>query len=254
MPFWKRFPFYIWVMQLSPGSMCCLGVKDCLPMKGFIFDLDGVIVDTARYHYLAWKHLADQLGISFTEEDNEQFKGVSRKRCLELLLEMGGMQVSEEQFDAWLQEKNEDYLQYISKMDASEILPGVLPVLNYLKERNIPMALGSASKNARPIIEKVGLTAYFNTIVDGTQVARAKPDPEVFLIAASRLEVLPVQCVVIEDAQAGIAAANNAGMYSLGIGDARVLAEADRVFQDFTHMGLDFINELLELNTKPQNK
>ncbi len=225
--------------------------KYFMPMKGFIFDLDGVIVDTARYHYLAWKHLADQLDIPFTEEDNERFKGVSRKRCLEMLLEMGGMEVSQEQFDAWLHEKNEDYLRYISKMNASEILPGVLEVLEFLRNRDIPMALGSASKNAKPIIEKVGLTSYFKTVVDGTQVSKAKPDPEVFLIAASRLNVPAPQCVVIEDAQAGIAAANNAGMYSLGIGDASVLSEADQVFQDFTSMGVDFIEALLELNTKP---
>ena len=126
-------------------------------MKGFIFDLDGVIVDTAKYHYLAWKQLADHLGIPFTIQDNEKFKGVSRKRCLELLLEMGGLQVSEEQFASWLEEKNADYLKYIATMDASEILPDVSRVLDFLKERNVPMALGSASKNAVPILAKVGL-------------------------------------------------------------------------------------------------
>ena len=221
-------------------------------MKGFIFDLDGVIVDTAKYHYLAWKHLADQLGIPFTEEDNERFKGVSRKRCLEILLEMGDMEVSQAQFDAWLQEKNEDYLQYISQMDASEILPDVPRVLDYLKERSIPMALGSASKNAKAILEKVELTSYFETIVDGTEVAKAKPDPEVFMIAATRLEVPPSKCVVFEDALAGIEAANTAGMYSVGIGDPGVLSEADRVFRDFTRIEPDFLEDLLSLETKPQ--
>jgi beta-phosphoglucomutase len=220
-------------------------------MKGFIFDLDGVIVDTAKYHYLAWKHLADQLGIDFSLEDNERFKGVSRKRCLELLLEMGGLQVAPSQFDGWLEEKNEDYLKYISKMDASEILPDVSRVLDYLKDRNIPMALGSASKNAVPILKKVGLLGYFRTVVDGTQVSRAKPDPEVFLIAASRLEIPAVECVVVEDAQAGIAAANTAGMYSLGIGEAEVLSEADIVFRDFTQMQTSFLDELLRLEGKP---
>ncbi|MBT8292284.1 MAG: beta-phosphoglucomutase, partial [Eudoraea sp.] len=153
---------------------------------GFIFDLDGVIVDTAKYHYLAWKNLADELGINFTEEDNENFKGVSRKRCLELLLEMGNISVSKEQFDTWLEEKNEDYLKYISKMDESEILPDVTKILGYLKNKGIPMALGSASKNAVSILEKVELMPYFEAIVDGTQVTKAKPDPEVFLIAAKR--------------------------------------------------------------------
>ena len=220
-------------------------------MKGFIFDLDGVIVDTAKYHYLAWKHLADQLGIPFTEEDNERFKGVSRKRCLEILLEMGGMEVSQEQFDAWLLEKNEDYLQYISRMDSSEILPDVPRVLNYLREKDIPMALGSASKNAKAILEKVELTTYFKTIVDGTEVARAKPDPEVFLIAATRLGIPPSECVVLEDALAGIEAANTARMYSVGIGDPNVLSEADRVFRDFTQIEPDFLEALLKLKTKP---
>lgn len=223
-------------------------------MKGFIFDLDGVIVDTAKYHYLAWKHLADQLGITFTHEDNERFKGVSRRRCLEMLLEMGGISVTRQQFDAWLQEKNEDYLKYISRMDASEILPDVTRVLDHLKERNIPMALGSASKNAVPILKKVGLMDYFETVVDGTQVARAKPDPEVFLIAASRLGLPPSDCVVVEDALAGIEAANTAGMYSLGIGDPEVLLGADRVFGDFTEIPDDFIESLLELKVKPLKK
>ncbi len=220
-------------------------------MKGFIFDLDGVIVDTAKYHYLAWKNLADHLGIDFTSEDNEKFKGVSRKRCLELLLEMGNLEVSDEQFNAWLEEKNEDYLKYIGGMDASEILPEVPRVLNYLREKDVPMALGSASKNAVRILEKVGLTEYFETVVDGTQVVKAKPDPEVFLIAASRLGLSPEACVVVEDAQAGIAAANSAGMYSLGIGETEVLSEADTVFKDFTEMQASFLDEVLQLERKP---
>ncbi len=155
---------------------------------GIIFDLDGVIVNTAGYHYQAWKKLADQLGIPFDEEQNEKFKGVSRKRCLEILLEMGGIEASQEQFDAWLVEKNEDYLSYINQMDASEILPGVMRVLNFLKDRQIPMALGSASKNARPILGKVNLLTYFEAIVDGNEVSKAKPDPEVFLIAAEKMK------------------------------------------------------------------
>ncbi len=214
---------------------------------GFIFDLDGVIVDTAKYHYLAWKNLADELGVPFTEEDNENFKGVSRKRCLEILLEMGSIEVSQEQFDQWLKEKNEDYLSYIAQMDESEILADVPKVLNYLKERNIPMALGSASKNARAILEKVKLMTYFDTIVDGNAVTKAKPDPEVFLIAANTLGIAPKNCVVFEDALAGIEAANNAGMKSVGIGDAQVLNEADYNFNDFTEIDTGFLNELLQL-------
>ena len=214
---------------------------------GFIFDLDGVIVDTAKYHYLAWKNLADELDIPFTEEDNENFKGVSRKRCLEILLEMGNIEVSEEQFNSWLYEKNEDYLSYIAQMDETEILPDVVKVLNYLRDQNIPMALGSASKNARPILEKVKLITYFDTIVDGNAVTKAKPDPEVFMIAASDLEVAPINCVVFEDALAGIEAANTAGMTSIGIGDANVLKNARFNFNDFTEIDSVFLVELLQL-------
>lgn len=212
---------------------------------GFIFDLDGVIVDTAKYHYLAWKNLADELEVDFTEEDNEKFKGVSRKRCLELLLEMGGISVSKEQFETWLREKNEDYLKYISNMNQSEILPDVTKVLEYLKEKGVPMALGSASKNAISILEKVDLMHYFDAIVDGNQVTKAKPDPEVFLIAAKKLGVEPVNCVVFEDALAGIEAANVAGMVSVGIGDVDILSEADHGFQNFTEIDLGFLNDLI---------
>lgn len=214
---------------------------------GFIFDLDGVIVDTAKYHYLAWKNLADELGIEFTEEDNEKFKGVSRKRCLELLLEMGNISVSNEQFDTWLEEKNEDYLKYISKMDENEILPDVTKVLNYLKDKGIPMALGSASKNAVSILEKVDLMPYFDAIVDGTQVTKAKPDPEVFLIAAKRIGAEPENCVVFEDALAGIEAANIAGMESIGIGDVKILSDADHGFNNFTEIDLKFLDNLIIL-------
>lgn len=215
---------------------------------GFIFDLDGVIVDTAGYHYLAWKKLADQLGIEFTKEQNERFKGVSRRRCLEILLELGEMEVSDEQFDAWLVEKNEDYLSYISRMNESEILPDVPKVLQYLKTKKIPMALGSASKNALPILEKVGLLHYFMAIVDGNAVRKAKPDPEVFLNAADMLKVAPADCVVFEDAVAGIEAANNGGMTSIGIGNPEILHHAQYNFKDFTEIDLDFIDELLNCN------
>mgnify|MGYP003624320441 FL=1 len=213
---------------------------------GFIFDLDGVIVDTAKYHYLAWRKLANELGFEFTQEQNELFKGVSRKRCLEILLEIGKIKASPEQFNRWLVEKNEDYLSLIEKMDASEILPDVQRVLKFLKKHNMPIALGSASKNARPILEKVNLMDYFDAIVDGTQVTKAKPDPEVFLLAAVQMGVNPKECVVFEDAVAGIVAANNAGMLSIGIGEEKVLSEAKFVFADFTEMDDNFLNRLLE--------
>ncbi|WP_149303988.1 beta-phosphoglucomutase [Pareuzebyella sediminis] len=213
--------------------------------NGFIFDLDGVIVDTAKYHYLAWKNLANKLGFEFTEEQNELFKGVSRKRCLDILLQIGGVTATQKQFDHWMGEKNKEYLQYIENMDASEILSDVPKVLHFLKEKNIQMAVGSASKNARPILEKVGLISYFNTIIDGNNVTKAKPDPEVFLLAAQELGVRPQECVVFEDAVAGIQAAKNASMTSIGIGDAKILAEANYNFRDFTEISLDFLNAVI---------
>ena len=214
--------------------------------KGFIFDLDGVIVDTAKYHYLAWKKLANELGFDFTEEQNEMFKGVSRKRCLEILLDLGKVDATQEQFDRWMIEKNEDYLSYIDNMDESEILPKVKKTLKYLSKKEQPMALGSASKNARPILEKVGLLPYFQAVVDGTHVSKAKPDPEVFLIAANDLNLKPEDCIVFEDSVAGIQAANIANMISIGIGDKKVLHEADYNFKDFTEMKKKFIKKLIK--------
>lgn len=214
--------------------------------KGFIFDLDGVIVDTAKYHYLAWKKLANELGFEFTKEQNELFKGVSRKRCLEILLEIGKREATQKEFDTWMVEKNVDYLKYIENMDASEILPDVPKVLAFLKEQNIPIALGSASKNAQPILEKVGLLHYFDAIVDGNNVTKAKPDPEVFLLAAKQLGVNAADCVVFEDAVAGVEAANAAKMISIGIGDKKILSEAVHNFNDFTEISTDFIQQLID--------
>jgi beta-phosphoglucomutase len=213
---------------------------------GFIFDLDGVIVDTAKYHYLAWRKLANELGFEFTKEQNELFKGVSRKRCLEILLDIGKIKATQAQFDLWMVEKNQDYLAYIEKMDAQEILPDVPRVLDFLKDKGVPIALGSASKNARPILGKVNLLPYFDTIVDGNSVTKAKPDPEVFLIAAKKLGVAPNNCVVFEDAVAGIQAANTASMISIGIGETNILDEATYNFEDFTTISEDFLISLLK--------
>lgn len=213
--------------------------------KAFIFDLDGVIVDTAKYHYLAWQKIANQLGIEFTPEHNEELKGVSRVRSLELILQLGKIEASQEDKDKWLTQKNEDYLSYLVDMDESELLAGILPVLNYLKEKKQLIALGSASKNARPILEKTGIIHYFDAIVDGNDVSNAKPDPEVFLRAAQLVNTNPENAVVFEDSVAGIQAANIANMTSIGIGEAKILHEADYIFPDFTHIETNFIETLV---------
>ncbi|MDO9275926.1 MAG: beta-phosphoglucomutase [Lutibacter sp.] len=211
----------------------------------FIFDLDGVIVDTAKYHYLAWRNLANALGFDFTEQQNELLKGVSRIKSLEILLSLGKVALSEEKKQALLLQKNKEYLEYVNKMTSEEILPGVNDLLNFLEINDIKYALGSASKNAPLILEKVGLLNRFSAIVDGNDVSKAKPDPEVFLIGAKKLGMKPENCVVVEDAIAGIEAANAAKMISIGIGEANVLYEADYVFKDMTAITPDFLKNLM---------
>lgn len=213
--------------------------------KTFIFDLDGVIVDTAKYHYLAWQKLAQQLGIDFTPEHNEELKGVSRVRSLDIILALGNITASQENKDIWLNQKNEEYLSYLVTMDESEILPGVLPVLEYLKERNQKIVLGSASKNAKPILEKAKVIDFFDAVVDGNDVTNAKPDPEVFLQGAKKVNFAPEKCIVFEDSVAGVQAANSAGMISVGIGNQEILKEAHFVFPDFTYIDLNFIENLI---------
>ncbi|ANS76951.1 beta-phosphoglucomutase [Paenibacillus yonginensis] len=198
-------------------------------MKGAIFDLDGVIVDTAKYHFLAWRELAAQLGFEFTEQDNERLKGVSRMESLRILLEVGGLELPEEQQQKLAESKNAKYVEYISKLEQSELLPGVREYLTGLREQGVKIALGSASKNAAFILERLGIAGLFDAVVDGTKVSKAKPDPEVFLTACRELGLAPQECVVFEDAAAGVAAAKAAGTGIVGIGRPEVLGEADWV-------------------------
>lgn len=216
-----------------------------MKQKAFIFDLDGVIVDTAKYHYLAWQKIAAQLGIDFTHEHNELLKGVSRVRSLEIILGLGNIEASQEDKDKWLIEKNEDYLGYITNMKEDEILEGVVPVLDFLKENGQLIALGSASKNARPILEKVNILHYFDAIVDGNDVTNAKPDPEVFVRAAQLLGKTAQDSIVFEDSVAGVQAANIANMVSVGIGHKDILNEARFNFNDFTEIDNNFLKTLV---------
>ncbi len=213
-------------------------------IKAFIFDLDGVIVDTAKYHYLAWKDLANSLGFDFTVEDNERLKGVSRVRSLEILLEIGKKDFDEQTKIEFATRKNNQYVGLISKMTPDEILPGVTDFLQSTKDAGIKIVLGSASKNAPLILEKIGLEHYFDAVIDGNKVNKAKPDPEVFLKGAMAVKVHSSQCVVFEDAVAGIEAAKNAGMIAIGVGDPQTLKSADAVISGF--YGLT-VNELLKL-------
>lgn len=209
--------------------------------KGYIFDLDGVLVDTAKYHFLAWKRLADELDIAFNEEDNERLKGVSRMASLDIILELGGKTLTEEEKISLATRKNEWYVEFITKMDASEILPGALEFLKLLKNKGYKCALGSASKNAGLILERTGMTDYFDTIVDGTHVSKAKPDPEVFTLGAENMGLAYEECVVFEDSVAGLQAAKAAGMVAVGIGEASVLTEADMVVKDLSEFNLTML-------------
>lgn len=212
-----------------------------------IFDLDGVIVDTAKYHYLAWKRLSDELGIEFTEQDNERLKGVSRMRSLDILLEIGHQEKTAQEKENLATKKNRWYVEYILQMDASQILPGVLDFLTELKAQGIKVALGSASKNARTILERIQLTDYFDAIIDGNLVSKAKPDPEVFLLGAQHLNIAPEQTVVFEDAKAGIEAGLNAGMITVGVGEPDVLSAAHLVIPGFQSLSA---KELLQALTE----
>jgi beta-phosphoglucomutase len=212
--------------------------------KAIIFDLDGVIVDTAKYHFLACRKLAKSLGLDFTEEQNEQLKGVSRIESLKKILNWGDITLSKEEFETLLITKNNDYLAHVSTMDESEILPGVKNLLDYLVKQNYAIALGSASKNSRSILKKVNLLNSFDVIVDGNDVIYGKPNPEGFLKAAKKLSIAPENCIVFEDAVAGIQAANTANMLSIGIGKKSVLHEANYIFKDFTEFDLNFIKKI----------
>lgn len=197
--------------------------------RAALFDLDGVLVDTAKYHYLAWKNLAHKLGFDFTEKDNERLKGVSRVRSLEILLEIGHLTFDEETKDQLAAQKNEEYVNYIQKIDETELLPGARECLSALRARKVKIALGSASKNSMLILHNLKIMDLFDAVIDGDKAHRAKPDPQVFLLGAQELGVDPVDCVVFEDAEAGIQAAKAADMYVVGVGRADVLSAADRV-------------------------
>jgi beta-phosphoglucomutase len=201
--------------------------------KACLFDLDGVLVDTAIYHFKAWRMLGENFGYQLTEEQNEQLKGVSRVESLNRILAWASFSATEEQKEIWLKEKNDNYLSLISGMNPTEILPGVVDFLSQIKADGYKIGLGSASKNAEIILEKTGLMPWFDLIIDGNKVSKSKPDPEVFLKGAEGLGLLPHECIVFEDAQAGVEAAKSGGMKVIGIGEASVLKEADKVISNF---------------------
>jgi beta-phosphoglucomutase len=210
-----------------------------------IFDLDGVIVDTAKYHFLAWKRLTDMLDMHFTEDDNERLKGVSRMASLEIILQLGKMDLNEDRKLEYATLKNNWYIDYISKMTPDEILPGCLRFIKELRNEGIRVAIGSASKNTPMILERVGIMDLFDAVADGNSIRKAKPDPEVFLKAAEMVGIEPAECVVFEDAIAGIQAAINGGMMCIGIGSPSVLKEAHFVVSGLIEMNLSKLKAIV---------
>lgn len=213
-------------------------------IQACLFDLDGVIVDTAVYHYKAWKRLANQLGFDFTQEQNELLKGVSRVRSLEIILEIGGVIKTDAEKEELATRKNNWYVDMINQMRPDEILPGAREFVQTCRDAGIKTALGSASKNSMTILEKINMVDLFDTIIDGNKVSKAKPDPEVFLKGAEALGVDPSTCVVFEDAIAGVEAAINGGMKVVGIGSLNVLKGADLVVNGLSEMSLERLRNL----------
>jgi beta-phosphoglucomutase len=198
-------------------------------IKACIFDLDGVIVDTAHYHFLAWKRLADELNINFTEHDNERLKGVSRLHSMDILLEIGGVEMTVEQRETLANKKNAWFVDFIEKMKPTDIFPGVKHLVEELRQNGIKVGLASSSKNAKTVIRLLQIQEMFDAVVDGTMVTHSKPDPEIFLLAAKLLDIDPMYCLVFEDAEAGVEAALAARMKCIGVGEAFRLKEANLI-------------------------
>lgn len=215
-----------------------------ISIKACIFDLDGVIVDTAIYHYKAWRRLANSLGFDFTSAQNEELKGISRIDSLKLILAWGSISKTDEEMQRLATQKNDWYVAMIKEMTPEQILPRAKEFLEEVKANNYLIALGSASKNAELILTQIGLTAYFDVLIDGNKVTRSKPDPQVFLVAAKELKVEPEECVVFEDAIAGVQAAKNGKMKVVGIGDKELLRMADLVVGGLDEMTIEKLSML----------
>ena len=213
-------------------------------MMGFIFALDGVIVDTARFHYKAWRALAEQWGYSLSHKDNEQLKGVSRMNSIRKISEWAKIDLPQDELERMADIKNEYYLNLCDSLGIQDVLPGVLLTIQQCVDRGIKIGVGSASKNAKIVLNKLGIYHLFDTIVDGTMVRHSKPNPEVFIQAANNLNLPTSSCIVFEDAQAGIVAAKSAGMFAVGVG-FDLLRNCDRQINTFKNFDLnDFIKEV----------
>lgn len=218
-------------------------------IKGCIFDLDGVLVETSHFHYLAWSRLGKEFDIEVTSAVNEQLKGVSRRNSLEVVLAQGNIQLAETEMVALENRKNTWYLEYLEDMSAKDALPNVVPFLDQLASKGIKLAVGSSSKNAVTILHKLDLHRYFSMVVDGNGVKEAKPNPEIFLNAAKGLHLAPDECVVFEDAISGIEAARAGGFKCIGIGQDEVLNNADLVIPSFQNFDFEKLKAVYQPST-----
>lgn len=213
-------------------------------IKACIFDLDGVIVDTAHYHFLAWKRLASELNINLTEEINERLKGVSRMHSLEIILSLGDISLSQHEKENLANKKNGWFVDFLERMAPEEIFPGVKQLIKDLRAAGIKVGLASSSKNAITVIQLLHIQNEFDVVVDGTMITHSKPHPEIFLLAASKLGVQPQDCLVFEDAEAGVEAALAAGMKCVGVGSPEQLGKADKVIAKTGEFKLTGLHEL----------
>lgn len=213
-------------------------------IKACIFDLDGVIVDTAHYHFLAWKRLAQELGFELTPHDNERLKGVSRMQSLDIILQLGGIKASDHDRELMAYKKNSWFVDYVERMMPEEIFPGVKQLIRDLKKSGIKVGLASSSKNAKTVIQLLHIQNDFDAVVDGTMISKSKPDPEIFLLTAQKLDVPPDECLVFEDAEAGVEAALAAGMKCVGVGDVKQLGRAHEVVGKTADFGIIEIAKL----------
>ncbi|WP_276375000.1 beta-phosphoglucomutase [Chryseolinea sp. H1M3-3] len=198
-------------------------------IRACIFDLDGVLVDTAHYHFLAWKRLANELGFELTPADNEQLKGVSRMQSLDIVLQLGGITATEHEKEVLANKKNAWFNDFVDRMMPEEIFPGVKQLIRELKAKGVKVGLASSSKNAKTVIQLLGIQNEFDAIVDGTMIVNSKPHPEIFLLTAEKLGIVPEECLVFEDAEAGVEAALAAGMKCVGVGSPLQLNRAHEV-------------------------
>lgn len=208
-------------------------------VKALIFDLDGVIVTTEHNHFIAWKRTAESLGIPFEEEHNELLKGVSRVDSLKKILELGSKTISTEEFDVLLISKNDFYVDSIQDLNQSDLLPGVLSLLQEARSKGIKLGIGSSSKNANFILKLLKIDHFFDVVIDGNGVEHPKPHPEVFLNGARALSLAPAECIVFEDAASGITAAKAGGFIAIAVGNPNIADMADTYFNDLTEFSLE---------------